>query len=133
MKEEIENTEKKIKTEVQVTISPEHDSKLRQVVERVGSGFDLAKISRKNVLEYMIDKVVDLFNEDDTQAIRRNSTTDMALLEQELRAIRQSGVIPEALKEYLWKSRNLTQSSKKPRKSRQTEYSNAIYEDVEAA
>ncbi|MBN8542478.1 MAG: hypothetical protein J0L82_18960 [Deltaproteobacteria bacterium] len=133
MKEEAEITEKKIKTEVQVTISPEHDSKLRQVVERVASGFDLAKISRKNVLEYMIDKVVDVFSDDDTQAIRRNSTTDMALLEQELRDIRQTGIIPEALKEYLWKSRNLTQSPKKPRKSRQAEYSNAIYEDTEAA
>lgn len=133
MKEEIENTEKKMKTEVQVTISPEHDSKLRQVVERVALDFELAKISRKNVLEYMIDKIVDSFSEEDTQAIRRNSTTDMALLEQELRSIRQSGVIPEALKEYLWKSRNLTQSPKKPRKSRQTEYSNAIYENEEAA
>lgn len=133
MKEETEIKEKKIKTEVQVTISPEHDSKLRQVVERVASGFDLAKISRKNVLEYMIDKVVDVFSDDDTQAIRRNSTTDMALLEQELRDIRQSGIIPEALKEYLWKSRNLTQSPKKPRKSRQQEYSNAISEEVEAA
>lgn len=133
MKEETEITEKKIKTEVQVTISPEHDSKLRQVVERVALDFELAKISRKNVLEYMIDKIVDSFSEEDTQAIRRNSTTDMALLEQELRSIRQSGVIPEALKEYLWKSRNLTQSSKKPRKSRQAEYSNAISEDVEAA
>lgn len=133
MKEETEITEKKMKTEVQVTISPEHDSKLRQVVERVALDFELAKISRKNVLEYMIDKIVDSFSEEDTQAIRRNSTTDMALLEQELRSIRQSGVIPEALKEYLWKSRNLTQSPKKPRKSRQTEYSNAIYENEEAA
>lgn len=63
MSEESKNTEKKKKSEVQVTISPEHDSKLKQVVGRVSFGFDLAKISRKNVLEHMIDKVVEAFSE----------------------------------------------------------------------
>lgn len=82
---------------------------------------------------HIIDVADSSFNDDDIQAIRRNSTSDIALLEQAVREIKKTGVVPEALRELLWKSSNLTQSPKRAKKSRQSEYSNAIPQNEETA
>lgn len=93
----------------------------------------MARVTRKHVLAHVIAQAHSMFSEDDIQAVRKSTITEMSLLDREIREIRRTGVIPEALREYLWKTSNLTQSSKKPKKSRQTEYSNAISENEEAA
>ena len=131
MKEEKETKTKK--DEVQVTVSIEHEEKLQRMLTLVNEGFELAKVSRKQILAHIIDLVNSSFNDEDIQAIRRNSTSDIALLEQAVREIRKTGVVPEPLRELLWKSSNLTQSPKRPKKYRQLEYSNAIYENEESA
>ena len=123
--------EKKEKDEVQVTVSIEHESKLQNLLEKISHNFDMARITRKHLLAYVIDKFCDSYNEDDIQAIRKSSITDFTLLELEYREIKKTGIMPEALKEYLWKSRNLTQQPKRLRKPRQQEYSNDIYKNEE--
>lgn len=132
-KEEKENKTKKEKDEVQVTVSLEHEEKLQRMLLLVNEGFELAKVSRKQILAHIIDEADSSFNEEDIQAIRRNSTSDIALLEQAVREIKKTGVVPEALRELLWKSSNLTQSPKRSKKSRQPEYSNAIPQNEETA
>ena len=131
--EEKETKTKKEKDEVQVTVSIEHERKLQKMLDQVSSGFDMARVTRKQVLAHVIDKTFETFGDEDIQAVRKSTLTDMSLLEFEIREIRRTGVVPEALREYLWKSRNLTQGPKRPKKSRQSEYSNAIPEDEEAA
>ncbi len=118
---------------MQVTVSIEHERKLQKMLEQVSDGFDMARVTRKQVLAHIIDKTSEAFNDEDIQAVRKSTLTDMSLLEFEIREIRRTGVVPEALREYLWKSRNLTQSPKRPRKSRQSEYINAIPENEDAA
>jgi len=132
-KEEKEIKTKKEKDEVQVTVSLEHEEKLQRMLSLVNEGFELAKVSRKQILAHIIDVADSSFNDDDIQAIRRNSTSDIALLEQAVREIKKTGVVPEALRELLWKSSNLTQSPKRAKKSRQSEYSNAIPQNEETA
>jgi hypothetical protein len=128
-----EGITKKEKDEVQVTVSIEHEGKLQKLLLKIGEGFDLAKVTRKQLLAHIIDQAFDSFTEDDIQIVRQNSTTDIALLDQAYREIKKSGYVPESLREYLWKSSQLAQSAKKHRKSRQSENSNAIHKDKEAA
>lgn len=123
---------KKEKDEVQVTVTIEHEEKLQRMLLLVNDGFDLAKVNRKQILAHIIDAADSNFNEDDIQVIRRNSTSDIALLEQAVREIKKTGVVPEAFRELLWKSSSLTQSPKRSKKSRQAEYSNAIQTVEEA-
>lgn len=118
---------------MQVTVSIEHERKLQKILDRVSDGFDMARVTRKQVLGHVIDKTFETFGEEDIQAIRKSTLTDMSLLEFEIREIRRTGVVPEAISEYLWNSRNLTQSPKRPRKSRHSEYSNAISKNEEPA
>lgn len=131
--EDQDNNLKKEKDEVQVTISNECERKLRELVSKISNGFDMARVTRKHVLAHVISQAHSMFSEDDIQAVRKSTITEMSLLDREIREIRRTGVIPEALREYLWKTSNLTQSPKKSKKSRQTEYSNAISENEEAA
>ncbi len=131
--EEKESNTKKEKDEVQVTVSIEHERKLQKMLNQVSDGFEMARVTRKQILAHIIDKIFEAFNDDDIQAVRKSTLTDMSLLEFEIREIRKTGIVPDALREYLWKSRNLTQSPKRAKKSRQAEYSNAISEDGEAA
>lgn len=128
-----ESNTKKEKDEIQVTVSIEHESKLQDLLETISHDFDMARITRKHLLAYIIDKFCDTYNDADIQAIRKSSITDFTLLELEYREIKKTGFMPEALREYLWKSRNLTQSPKKLRKSRQQEYINDIHKNEEVA
>ena len=131
--EEKESNTKKEKDEVQVTVSIEHERKLQNMLSQVSDGFDMARVTRKQILAHVIDKIFEAFNDEDIQAVRKSTLTDMSLLEFEIREIRKTGIVPDALREYLWKSRSLNQSPKRAKKSRQVEYSNAISEDGEAA
>ena len=131
--EEGEPNTKKEKDEVQVTVSIEHERKLQKMLSQISDGFEMARVTRKQVLAHIIDKIFDAFSDEDIQAVRKSTLTDMSLLEFEIREIRKTGIVPEVLREYLWKSRNLTQGPKRTKKSRQIEYSNAISEDGETA
>lgn len=124
---------KKEKDEVQVTVSLEHEAKLQKLLKRVSDGFDMARVTRKQVLAHIIDAAFDKFQDDDVYAIRRSTITDMSLFELEIREIRRTGVMPDALKEYLWNSRHMTWSPKRVKKTKQDAHSNAIQSKQEAA
>lgn len=124
---------KKGKDEIQVTIPLAHERKLQELLERINDGFEIARVTRKQVLAYIIDKVSAQFGDGDVQEVRQSVITDMTLLDLAYREIKKSGTIPEALREYLWKSSNLGQAVKRPKKTRQHGYSTAIPDDGEAA
>ena len=123
---------KKEKDEVQVTISNDIESKLQELLDKASCGFDLAKITRKQLLAHIIEKAVSSVDENEIQAIQRSSISDVSLFEQLYKSVKKSGVVPEAIKEYLWKSHNLTQPPKKSKKNRQADSSNATIENEES-
>lgn len=131
-REEEEKKTKKEKDEVQVTVSLEHEAKLRMMVKRVSEGFEMARVTRKQILAHIIDSAFDKFHDDDIHAVRKSTLTDMSLLEFEMREIRRTGVVPEALREYLWKTRDLTQSPKRQKKTKHDAYINDIPTKEEA-
>lgn len=139
MTEENTNTDykdtkaKKEKDEIQVTVSVECEEKLQQMLDRVNSSFEFGKVTRKQLLAHVIGRALINFNDDEIQGVRRSATTDIMLLERLYREAKESGVVPAALKDYLWGSSDMTQVPKRTKKSGQAKYSNAIYEESEAA
>jgi hypothetical protein len=138
MQEEIsseskETKAKKEKDEAQITVSLECEAKLQMCLARVNEGFEFTKVPRKQLAIYLIDRGLDEFGEQEIQEVRQMSLTDMALFERAYRQAKESGVIPEEMRQILWKSLSLIQSPKRSKKSGQTKYSKAIHEDVEAA
>ncbi len=143
MKEEtIQNTEinkskneskeikfKKDKDEAQVTISLDSERKLKQLLERVNNNFEFGKITRKQLLDHVIEQATLDFTDDNIQAVRQSCITDLMLFEKQFRVAKKTGVVPDALREYLWKSSDLTHSPKRNKKTRLEKYNNDIHEN----
>ncbi len=128
-----EGKAKKEKDEVQITVSLDCEQKLSDLVERLNGEFDIGRITRKHVAIYLLDQGILNFSEEDAQAVKHSILTDVMLLEHAYKPAKDTGLIPDVLKKFLWKSMNLTGSSKKLKKSTQAKYSNAILKEKEAA
>lgn len=128
-----ENKAKKEKDEIQITISLECERILSAQLEKVNQDFEFGRVTRKHLAVYILEKSLKNFSEDDIQAVRQTTLTDLMLLDHLYRQAKESGVVPDALREILWKSMNLTAGPKKAKKSVQTKYSNAIHRDEGAA
>lgn len=124
---------KQEKNEVQITISLECERKLHERLVKINEGFELARITRKHLAVYVIERALAQFSDEDVQAVRQATLTDLTLLEKAFREAKASGVVPQELRDYLWKSLDLTQSPKRTKKSRHVKYSKDIHEDEGAA
>ena len=132
---EIQNSSvtKKEKDEVQITITMDCDEKLQKELQRINMNFDFNRVTRKHLVVYIVNKALSEFTDEDLQAVRQSTITDQALFDKLSRDIRESGAIPKEIRDFLWKSLNLTQGSKKLKKATQIKNSNAIYDNEEAA
>ena len=128
----LQESAKKSKDEVQVTISLEGERKLQGILVQINDGFELARVTRKHLLAHVINVFHLNFSADDIQAVRQSALTDMALLDHLYREIKDSGVVPEGLRDFLWKSSQLTQGPKRIKRNASSKHSNAIQEDGEA-
>lgn len=127
------STPKKEKDEVQITISLDCDERLQKELHRINMNFDFSRVTRKHLVVYIVNKALSEFTEDDVQAVRQSTLTDQALFDKLSRDIRESGAIPKEIRDFLWKSLNLTQSPRKTKKTTHLKHSNAIPENEEAA
>lgn len=121
------------KDEAQITITLECERKLHERLTQINQGFDLARVTRKHLAVYVIERALADFSEEDVQAVRQSTLTDLTLLDKVYREARASGVVPQELRDFLWKSLDLTQSPKRTKKSRQPKYSKDIHEDEAGA
>ncbi|MGZ3771362.1 MAG: hypothetical protein ACXWRG_17055 [Bdellovibrio sp.] len=128
-----ENKVKKEKDEIQITVTLDCESALSDQLDKVNEGFEFGRVTRKQLAVYLLEKGLREFNDDDVQAVRQSTLTDILILDHLYRQAKESGVVPDALKEILWKTMNLTGATKKPKKSIQSKYSNAILKNEEAA
>ncbi len=124
---------KKEKDEIQITISLDCDERLQKELQRINLNYEFGRVTRKHLVVYIVNKALNLFGDEDIQAVRQSTLTDQALFEKVARDFRESGVMPKEIRDYLWKSINLTQSPKKNKKASQSNHSNAIAENQEAA
>ena len=126
-----ENQNKKAnkKEEIQVTLSSDCEAKLQQILQKINSDFEISRVTRKHLLDHMINEFCNTFTDDMIHLIQKSAVTDFDLLEIEYREAKRTGVISDQLREYLWKTSNLAQGGKSGKKSRQPKHSNAIVED----
>ena len=145
MEKERENIEKQLaeeqkavkprqqKDEVQITITLECERKLHECLSKINQGFELGRVTRKHLAVYVIEKMLANFSDEDVQSVRQTTLTDFALLDKLYREAKASGVVPQELKDFLWKSMNMTPSPKRTKRGGQAKYSSAIQEDEGAA
>lgn len=119
------------KEEIQVTLSVDCEAKLQLILQKINFGFEISRVTRKHLLDHMVNEFCNLFTDDMIHGIQKSAVTDFDLLEVEYREAKRTGVISDQLREYLWKSRNLAQSGKVGKKNRQAKHSNAIVESKE--
>jgi hypothetical protein len=129
VKEEMNEGSKKIKDEIQVTIPIELEAKVQKLVERVAKDFEVARITRKQVLSYVIEKGMANLGNDDIESMRQSAVTDLDLLEALYRDVKKSGNLPDALRDLILKSHAIGTGPKKKKTTSRIEYSNAIYEE----
>ncbi|HEY8269832.1 MAG TPA: hypothetical protein VIG33_03025 [Pseudobdellovibrionaceae bacterium] len=127
-----EKENKKEKNEIQITIGTLAEMKVSNLLDCVNDGFELGRVSRKDLASYLLLKAVEKFNDEDVVKVRGQTLTDLSLLEYELKQARETGFVPEDLREFLRKKANLALGSKKSKKTGQNKNSNAICPNVEA-
>lgn len=124
-----EKVVKSKKDEIQVTVSIECEKQLQKILSLVNSDEEIIRITRKQLLNYIIEQARSTFTDKDIIAVRRDNLSDMTLWDRLNREIKQTGVVPDALKEFLWKMSNLEVPSKPSKKSRQSKYINDIHKN----
>lgn len=117
------------KDEVQVTVSIECERQLQKVLSQINSEDEAIRITRKQLLNYIISQSSDNFSDQDIIAVRRANLNDMTLWDKLNREIKQTGVVPDALKEFLWKMSNLEIPVKPGKKPRHSKYISDIHKD----
>lgn len=130
-KEGKEQEKKREKTEIQITVSIQSEAIVSKLVDRVNEGFDHGRVTRKDLVSYLLVKAAESFDQDDIGKIRSQVLTDVDLLEHLLKEARASGVIPSELRDILWKNINLTPGAKKSKKSSTSKVSNVNYKSME--
>lgn len=118
---------KEAKDEIQVTVSLDSERQLQKLLEKANDGFDTGKVTRKQILNYIINEAALNFTEQSVIAVRRSILSDMMLWDRLIKEVKSTGVVPDALREFLWKSSNLEAPIKSSKKSRQSKYINDIH------
>lgn len=105
MKEEKENQETKAETEniIKITITKEAGETLAALVVRANEGFEGGKINRQNLASYIIEKYKNNFSDRELAHLRQLHYDDAAMLEAMYKKMKETGEIPDFLREALKK------------------------------
>lgn len=127
MKEEKESQEIKTETEniIKITITKEAGETLAALVVRANEGFEGGKINRQNLASYIIEKYKNNFSDRELAHLRQLHYDDAAMLEAMYKKMKETGEIPEFLREALKKQfQGNDEPPRKVRKSLTKEYIN---------
>ncbi len=107
---------------IKITITKESESVALEIVDKVNSGFEAGKVNRQDVVSWIIMHFKGQFGLEEIKAIRASFANEITLLESIFKKAKETGVMPnqlkEALRDYLVndtsqkrKKTNLTQKS----------------------
>ena len=115
-----ENTEIENKTSVdlaaKVTISKVAESLMSDLVTRVNDGFEYGRVSRHQLMSWILVKFSEDCSDQDIKAIRADHFDEIALLELSLKKFRQAGTLPPELKKMLLSQAGLDDMAKRSSK-----------------
>ena len=100
-----------------INISRDADAGLKDLVARVNEGFEAGHVSRPAVASWIIAKFCSSLTESDVHMIRMSHYDEAAMLESIYRRARETGEVPEFLREALKKHFHAPDSGTKKKKS----------------
>ena len=100
-----QKTEDKIKNEnsVKITIAKQVADRLWKFVEKVNEGFEAGRVHRQDVASWIISNFLDSPSESDLNSIRKTYYDDALMLESMYRQMKETGEIPEFIRDALRK------------------------------
>ncbi len=116
-----------------IRISVEADTALTELHKNVNSQDDSIKVTKVMLASYVLEKHCPQFGDDDIKTLYMKHVSEVDLLRMAYKRAMDSGVIPDNLKEILFANAGLAQGVKKPKKTRQSNGSNATVDEVEAS
>ncbi len=123
-----QKTESKAEHEsgVKVTIDKRTTDALWTLVEKVNDGFEAGKVHRQDVASWIIDRFLRNYTEIEVQLIRQSHYSDAVMLDATYRKMKESGEVPEFLRDALRKQFGVVIENKKSKKSVACDYINDI-------
>ncbi len=116
-----------------ITVTKEAEEAVSQVVLRINEGFVAGKVNRQDITSLLLIRACQNLNDEDISSIRHDFISDVALLEVALKKARETGKMPESLREALMNQMGLIATPKRNKKNLSDKYSNAIYVGKEQA
>ena len=117
---------------VKVTISRKAELVTAELIARVNDGFEGGRVSRQDLISWVLAKFADGCTDLEIRAIRSDHFDEIALLELCLKKSKLSGSLPPELKKLLLAQAGMDDSSKKLSKNKLTKNSinDGFKEDV---
>lgn len=133
--EEKENTENREQENVvKITITRESAEALAELVVKVNEGFEAGRVHRQDIASWIITRFRKNHSDIELAQIRQVHYNDAAMFEALYRRMKETGEMPEFLKDVMRKQFSGNIESKKAKKHLNKEYiSDVSNEDSEAA
>ena len=126
-----ENTEAKDDSIAKITVTKKAEEAVSLAVLRVNDGFVGGRVNRQDVTSLLLIRACKNLNDEDISSIRNDFISDVALLEVALKKARETGKMPDSLREALMSQMGLNVSPKRNKKTLNDTYSNAIHPNRE--
>jgi hypothetical protein len=102
---------------VKITITKEASSTLKDFVLRVNDGFDAGQVHRQDIASWVITKFVSVCTDQDVHDIRMSHYDDVSMFDALYRRAKETGEVPEFLREALKKHFGGAESNRKSKKA----------------
>lgn len=134
MKEDTKTENKNEDSVIKITIARDLAEGLTELARQVNDGFSAGRVHRQDVASFIIAKFLRTHTESDVQQIREAHYDDSAMFDTVYRKMRETGEVPEFLREAMRKHfRGLGDGSKKSKKQLTDEYTNSVQSKNEDA
>lgn len=114
----MEENKEKIDQEnnIKITVTKEAGEILAELVVKANEGFEGGRINRQNLASFIVEKFKASFSDRDLIQIRQLHYDDASMLEAMYRKMKETGEVPEFLRDALRKQFQITDES--PKKSK---------------
>ena len=107
---------------IKITITKESENAAMEIVDKVNSGFEAGKVNRQDVVSWIIMRFKGQFGQEEIKTIRASFANEITLLESIFKKAKETGVMPNQLKEAL-RDYLVNDSSQKRKKTSLTQKS----------
>lgn len=116
----MEENREKIEQEnnIKITVTKEAGEILAELVVKANEGFEGGRINRQNLASFIVEKFKATFSDKDLTQLRQLHYDDAAMLEAMYRKMKETGEVPEFLRDALRKQFQVTDEA--PKKSKKT-------------